>query len=233
MILIDGYILAWEVIQGGQYVVAGILIAILTAVWLMVAGLLKMVVWNVVFPEIRLADPMGNKPTVGRRYWPIVARDKTEWTMKFSLFPIFQFFTLNVEGRKTNRFPPWAININGKDIMWDENEANWYVTDINRKVQKEDIKEYDKHVAQLLRRVATDVAQGVKGDQGLQKRKYRLGIPNPLADIEAFEESGEEVPEECKFCPECGYPMTPRIAVDGNGDEYVEWECDQCSNRHG
>lgn len=195
MIMFDMYRLGFQAIMEGEYTLGLLAIAIITGVWLFLLWVLKSTIWNTVFPEVRIVDGMKNKVTIARRYWPIRGEDK-DYIVKFSLFPIFQFYTLRVGKQEADRWPPWAINLRGKDIEWNSDEEVWQIVDRHGDVVTESLKSYETHVRHLLHRVASDVAQGVKGDQGLQKRKYRLGVPNPMEDMENLEEEEKKMDEE-------------------------------------
>lgn len=186
----------WRVVivsvqAGGDHATAGyILAAILVVLWIVFLYLVKLVTWNVVFPKVRLIDRYGNRIKTARVYVQAHALKvqitdclkgsrKTYYWGKFKLLPIIQFHRIMIDKEKFMiRRWPWTIDVftDGMNLKFDVKEGCYAVDDGKLEGLYDDKKPYVDQALTDIKTVGDLVIEGVKGDFGLIKRKFKLGL---------------------------------------------------------
>lgn len=211
--LYKAFIEPWETVivsiqAGGDHATAGIILAIILCIlWAIFLYLLKIVLWNVIFPKIRLIDQYGNRIKTARVYFHAHAlkpniTDCLEGTRKeyywgkFRVFPIIQFHRIMIDKGefRTRRFP-WTIDVftDGLNLKWDTKEG-CYIVDSGQLISKHDEKApYINQAIEDVKTIGDDVVHGVRGDFGLIKKKFKLGLSvKRLEDHNIKEDEDEE-----------------------------------------
>jgi hypothetical protein len=132
-------------IQAGEgHVEAGIILAIILVVlWAFMFWMLKLIIWNVVFPKIRLIDQYGNRIKTARIYLrarpsridiehSLLKTNKEYYWGKFRFFPIIQFHKICIDKRKfRTRRMPWHLDVftDGMNLKWDDREQCFIIDD--------------------------------------------------------------------------------------------------------
>lgn len=186
----------WRVVivsleAGGDSATAGAILAIILVIlWAFMFWMLKLIILDVIFPKIRLIDQYGNRINTTRVYLhtraakPSITDCLTEhkreyWYGKFRLFPILQFYRIMVDkGAYRTRRTPWHIDIftNGMNFQWDEKESCYVVNDKDIADTYDEKAPYLSDALDDVQTVGDMVVEGVKGDFGLIKRKFKLGL---------------------------------------------------------
>jgi hypothetical protein len=207
------FIEPWETVivsiqAGGDHATAGfILAAILIILWAIFFYLLKLIIWNVVFPKIRLIDQYGNRIRTARVYFHARAlkpnitdclkgtRKEYYWG-KFRLLPIIQFHRVMVDkGKFRLRRMPWTIDVftDGLNLKWDTKERCYVVDDGQLVSQFDEKQPYIDDALEGIKTVGDLVVEGVKGDFGLIKKKFKLGLSvKRLSDHNAEKDTEDE-----------------------------------------
>lgn len=187
----------WRVVvvsiqAGGDHAVAGLILAvILFFLWAFMFWMLKLIIWNVIFPRIRLIDQYGNRVKTARIYvgakpanvdiaGSLKGTKKEYYWGKFKLFPILYFQRICIDkGKFRTRRMPWHIDVftDGMNLEWDTRERCFVVADEDELACVIDDKEpyLDASLADV-KTVGDLVVEGVRGDFGLIKRKFKLGL---------------------------------------------------------
>jgi hypothetical protein len=186
----------WRVVivsiqAGGDHATAGIILAIILVVlWAFMFWMLKLIIWNVVFPRIRLIDQYGNRIKTARVYLRakpasvdiaggLKGTKKEYYWCKFRLFPIitFQKVCIDKEKFRTRRMP-WHIDVftDAMNLGWD-NKERCFIVDEGELTNVVDEKQpYIDIAIEDVKTIGDDVIHGVRGDFGLIKRKFKLGL---------------------------------------------------------
>ena len=203
----------WRVVivsieAGGDSATAGVILAIiLFFLWAFMFWMLKLIIWNVVFPKIRLIDQYGNRVNTARVYLharaarpsitDCLTQHKREyWWGKFKLLPFLTFHRILVD--KDNfrtRRTPWHIDIftDGMNLKWDHKEGCYTVDDGVLEELYDEKQPYLDDALEDVKTVGDMVVEGVKGDFGLIKRKFKLGLSvKRLSDHNADEEPEDD-----------------------------------------
>lgn len=191
-------------IQAGEgHAEAGIILAIILVVlWAFMLWMLKLIIWNVVFPKIRLIDSFGNRVKTARVYvrarptsidieHSLLKTNKEYFWGKFRLFPFLSFHKVCIDKRKFRiRRTPWHIDVftDGMNLKWDDKERCFIVDDGDLVDVYDDKEPYLDDALKDIKTVGDLVIEGVKGDFGLIKRKFKLGLSvKRLSDKEDYE----------------------------------------------
>lgn len=186
----------WRVVivsiqAGGDSANAGVILAaILVVLWAIFLYLLKLVTWNVIFPKVRLIDRYGNRIKTARVYFQAHAfkvqitdclkgSRKIYYWGKFRLLPILMFHRIMIDKEHfmTRRWP-WTIDVftDGMNLKWDTKEGCYVVDDGKLEGTYDDKKPYIDQAIEDVKTIGDDVVHGVRGDFGLIKRKFKLGL---------------------------------------------------------
>jgi len=202
----------WRVVivsiqAGGDSATAGFILAvILSLLWAFMFWMLKLIIWNVVFPKIRLIDQYGNRVNTVRVYMQarpahpnitdaLTKHKKVYYWGKFKLMPFLQFHRIMIDRDKfQTRRTPWHIDVftEGMNLKWDYT-LRCYVADDGELANVFDDKQpYLDDALEDIKNVGDLVVEGVKGDFGLIKRKFKLGLSvKRLSDHNAEEEDAD------------------------------------------
>lgn len=193
--LYKAFVEPWQVVvvsiqAGGDSATAGAILAIiLVGLWAFMFWMLKLIIWNVVFPKIRLIDQFGNRVKTARVYLrarqfhidPDVAlsANKDYYYGKFKLFPILIFHRICIDrSRFRTRRMPWYHDVftSGMNLRWDTHEEGYVIDDGQLSSVFDDTSPYQEHALTDIKTVGTLVVEGVKGDFELIKKKFKLGL---------------------------------------------------------
>jgi len=203
----------WRVVivsiqAGGDSATAGVILAlILVVLWAFMFWMLKLIIWNVVFPKIRLIDQYGNRINTARVYLrsrparpnvdEIMEKHKKVYFWgKFRLLPILQFHRIMIDYNvfRTRR-TPWHIDVftDGMNLKWSYDDSCYIVDNGKLTDIWDEKKPYIDDALEDVKTVGDNVVHGVKGDFGLIKRKFKLGLSvKRLSDHNIKENDDEE-----------------------------------------
>lgn len=172
--------------------------------WLVFTFVMKVSVFNFLFPKIRIVDALKNTITYARKVKQIPGDDPRFLYMriKFKFFPILRWHTLKVPKPETIRVGiplinrhdiklengvhgiewkrmPSTLDIVTEDINleWNEKEDVYQLTNINLDRTPDTATSYREKTADVIKRLSQNVNESVRGDAGLLKDQYQTGIP--------------------------------------------------------
>lgn len=205
----------WRVVivsiqAGGDSATAGAILAIILVIlWAFMFWMLKLIIWNVVFPKIRLIDQYGNRIKTARVYLRArafkVNPDESKATRKdyyygkFRLFPILMFHRICIDRSKfRTRRMPWYHDVftDGMNLKWDKKEEGYIVDDGDLVSVFDATGPYQEHALTDIKTVGTLVVEGVKGDFELIKKKFKLGLA-----VKRLKEATDEEPKQQHIHP--------------------------------
>lgn len=199
-VFVEPYQVAFEAIpQGGDYTTAGVvLLLVALAGHLFILFMLKLIVYNTVFPKLRTIDEYKNRTLHCRLYFkakPSVdifrphnikslfeerpqEEESDYYWVKFRLWPVIEFHRVRIDKQWKRRRFPWTLDIftNAINLQWDPRIQSWELMTEPLKRYDEDIKHYKEQAMEDVREIADNVLTGVKGDYGLIKDKFKLGL---------------------------------------------------------
>ena len=209
------FIEPWRVVDaslkaGGDSANAGIILAIILVIlWGFMFWMLKLIIWNVIFPKIRLIDQFGNRIKTARVYFrarqfhidPDSSRAtrKDYYYGKFRLFPILMFHRICIDRSKfRTRRMPWYHDVftDGMNLKWDKHEEGYVIDDGDLVSVFDETAPYQEHALADIKTVGTLVIEGVKGDFGLIKKKFKLGLA-----VKRLKEVTDEEPRQQHIHP--------------------------------
>lgn len=199
----------WRVVvvsvqAGGDSANAGIILAIILCIlWAFMLWMLKIIIWDVVFPRIRFIDQYGNRIKVARIYFRArsskltVEKSKKEYYWgKFRIFPPLLFHKIMIDKDKfRTRRMPRNIDVftSGMNLKFDSKEKCYIVDDGKLEDIFDEKKPYLEIALEDIKTVGDLVVEGVRGDFGLIKKKFKLGLSvKKLSDHNAKEEAEED-----------------------------------------
>ena len=141
--------------------------AMIDAIFIIVA---KKFTYDIAFPWIRI-DTAGMKAKFARMIKKI---DENTYLVKNRIFPLFKFYRLHTDGHKKNE-GLYAIDVACPNIVLKQGE--FYAANEFDKFIIEEADIYKPVVLDEVTEIGEAVMNGVKGDFGLQKRKFNQGIP--------------------------------------------------------
>ena len=172
--------------------------------WLIFAFIVKVSIFNYMYPKIRIVDSLKNTITYARKVKMTTGNDPmfVYMRVKFKLFPILRWHTLKipkpeeimkgipmltrqtiklnngVKGIKWVRMPS-TLDIVTQDINleWNDKEEVYQLTDINIDRTEDPADSYRLKTADVIKRLSQNVNESVRGDAGLLKDQYQTGIP--------------------------------------------------------
>lgn len=172
--------------------------------WLIFAFIVKVSIFNYLFPKIRIVDSLKNTITYARKVKLIEGPDPHYMYMriKFKFFPVLRWHTLKipkpeqirrgipfftrrtvdlkdgVKGIKWVRMPS-TLDIVTEDINleWNEKEDLYQLTNVNIDRTEDPADSYRDKTADVIKRLSQNVNESVRGDAGLLKDQYQTGIP--------------------------------------------------------
>jgi len=172
--------------------------------WLVFAFIVKVSIFNFLFPKIRIVDSLKNTITYARKVKLIEGPDPHFMYMrvKFKFFPVLRWHTFKVPKpeeirrgipmltRKTVKLTngvkgikwvrmPSTLDIVTQDINleWNEKEQLYQLTNINIDRTPDPADSYRVKTADVIKRLSQNVNESVRGDAGLLKDQYQTGIP--------------------------------------------------------
>lgn len=172
--------------------------------WLIFVFIVKVSIFNYLFPKIRIVDSLKNTITYARKV-KIVEGDDPHYMymrIKFKFFPILRWHTLKIpkpeeirigipmltrrtvkldngiKGIKWVRMPS-TLDIVTEDLNleWNEKENVYQLTNINIDRTEDPADSYRVKTADVIKRLSQNVNESVRGDAGLLKDQYQTGIP--------------------------------------------------------
>ena len=223
----DAFLEPWRVVivsvqAGGDAQTAGfILLGILIVLWAFMFWMIKLVVLDVVYPRIRLIDRFNNRVRTARimaRSKPPVlkpehiagafggivdakAEDRFYW-VKFSLFPLIHFYRVKIDAKYRLRRMPWHLDVftEGLNLCWNNEEQAYCIEEGGVQTIEENKTSYVDHAMLDIQLIGDKVVEGVKGDFGLIKDKFKLGLAikkiRPNIDLKSIEERERILKEE-------------------------------------
>lgn len=172
--------------------------------WLIFAFVIKVSVFNFLFPKIRIVDALKNTITYARKVKQTTGDDPHFMYMriKFKFFPVLRWHTLKlpkpekirvgipfinrheitvengIPGIEWKRMPS-TLDVITEDINleWNEKENTYQLTNINLDRTADAAESYRHKTADTIKRLSQNVNEAVRGDAGLLKDQYQTGIP--------------------------------------------------------
>lgn len=172
--------------------------------WLVFAFIMKVSVFNFLFPKIRMVDALKNTITYARKVKQMEGADPHYMYMriKFKFFPVLRWHTLKIpkpeeirrgipmltrrtvklengiKGIEWRRMPS-TLDIITQDINleWNEKEQVYQLTSVNIDRTEDPADSYRDKTADVIKRLSQNVNESVRGDAGLLKDQYQTGIP--------------------------------------------------------
>jgi hypothetical protein len=199
----------------GAYACICILLQIIA--WLLFLFFVRVIVFNTIFPKIRIVDALKNAITYARKCKFVEGEDNKFIYMKvkFKFFPIFRWHTLKIPKpeyayrgiplfRKKivvangNKNVSWRRMLFTLDIVtpsinieWNENEEAYQLTPNKLERVNDNVDTYRIKTADTIRRLSQNVNESVRGDAELLKDQYQTGIPISMDIISKPKDSGE------------------------------------------
>ncbi len=198
--------------QGGDYVIAGVIL-ILAGVflWAFTAFIAKITVFDVVFPRLQTMDRYKNRTIHTRLFFrtkPLFVEEriskgvfkKTDddyYWCKFKLFPIVEWHKIAVPRNIRRKRFPWTITLYTErtNLMYDRKKDAWNLTDEKLSMETESLDYYKEAAMHNVSEIADNVLLGVKGDYGLIKDKFKLGLSVQKTPSEKDEDGEEDAAE--------------------------------------
>jgi len=172
--------------------------------WLIFAFIVKVSIFNFLFPKIRIVDSLKNTITYARKIKMIEGDDPHFMYMriKFKFFPVLRWHTFKVpkpeeirvgiplltrrtiklengiSGIEWRRMPS-TLDIITQDINldWNDKEEVYQLSNINIDRTADPADSYRAKTADVIKRLSQNVNESVRGDAGLLKDQYQTGIP--------------------------------------------------------
>jgi hypothetical protein len=191
-------VLSIQLIQQGDsgYAVATIILQ-LSAWFIFFYLIMYRFVFNMIYPRIRVVDRLKNSINYARRVMVIEGQDPrfVYMKVKFRLFPLLRWHTFKVpkpeyhnkkkikngvEGIEWRRMPS-SIDIitDETNITWNNEDKCYQLTPDNLPRIDEDINQYRQTTVSTIKRLSNNVTEAIRGDSGLLKEKYQMGMPLP------------------------------------------------------
>ena len=153
--------------------------------------------FNMIFPKIRIVDELKNAINYARKVTIIDGPDPrfVYMKVKFKLFPILRWHTFKVPkpeyqgkrkiengvpGVRWQRMPSSIDIISDKlNIEWNKEENTYQLTPNYLPRIDEQIEKYRDSSIFTIKRLGQNITESVRGDPGLLKEKYQMGMPLP------------------------------------------------------
>lgn len=174
------------------------------AAWLIFVFIMKVTVFNFMFPRIRIVDALKNTITYARKVKMTTGKDNRFIYMKikFKFFPVLRWHTLKlpkpkqmrvgipfltrrlkevengVEGIEWRRMPS-TLDVVTEDInlCWNAEENTYELSNLNLDRTPDPADSYRDKTVDVIKRLSQNVNESVRGDAGLLKDQYQTGIP--------------------------------------------------------
>jgi len=164
----------------------GVIILIIQIIaWLVVTIMLYFGVFNILFPRIRGVNEMRTRNTYARKVIQIDGPDDdyVYLKVKFTLFPIFDWFTMKIpkpnkhSGVEWRRMPS-SIDILMDDInlSWDSKKRTYHITGRNVERIEDDVKTYRDKSNKNIKRIGENVGSAIQGDSNMMKDYYTMNL---------------------------------------------------------
>jgi len=187
----------------GEYTYGTITLILQLLAWLIFVFIMKVTVFNALFPKIRIVDALKNDISYARKV-KLTKGDDSRFIymkVKFKFFPIFRWHTFKVPkpeftsgglpfSRKRiavangNKGVEWRRMPSSLDIVtdtinieWNEKEEAYQLTPEHLERMEENVIEYRNKSSDTIRRLSQNVNESVRGDASLLKDQYQTGIP--------------------------------------------------------
>jgi len=131
---------------------------------------IKKFTYDIIFPKIRL-ETGGAKIQLATK---IMKKDDRTIIIKTKLFPLFKTYPLDIKGCEI-RENLWDIIIPGKNMIY--KDGKMHITNAFDKFMPEDADSYNEDIEEDLKGIGDNVIMGVKGNFGLQYKKFEQGLP--------------------------------------------------------
>lgn len=183
--LIDIPVIGATLLLDGEYA-GGILLAMGILTWIVMIWILKMAIFDTLFPKIRVVDSYKNTITYARRVLPFSPfhkhTDNSRYLMvKFKLFPMLRWHEMKLPApdKVKWRRMPFSIDLITEDIYlnWNDKEDYYQLGKTEDLRIPDTPKWYEELSMENIRNVASNVNEGVRGDFALVKDQYQAGIP--------------------------------------------------------
>lgn len=196
--------------EGGDYTGAGVILVLGGVfIWLFTAFIFKICVFDVVFPRLQTIDRYKNRTLHCRLFFRTEPEfiddgstkaifckpDGQYYWCKFKLFPINEWHKVLVPYDVKMRRFPWTISLYTEriNLMYDKSKDAWNLTKDHTDIEPENLVRYKTLAMDNIGELADNVIMGVKGDYGLIKDKFKLGlsVQKTASDDEDDRESTE------------------------------------------
>jgi len=198
--------------QGGDYVIAGVILILLGVfLWAFTAFIVKITVFDVMFPRLQTMDRYKNRTIHTRLFFrtnPLFVdekvskdlfkkpEDKYYWC-KFKLFPLVEWHKIAVPRNVRRKRFPWTVTLYTErtNLLYDKKKDAWNLTDEKLSMETESLDYYKEVAIRNVSEIADNVLLGVKGDYGLIKDKFKLGLSVQKTPSEDNDEDEEDATE--------------------------------------
>lgn len=171
--------------------------------WAIFVIIFKFTVINMLFPKIRIVDELKNAICYARKIVNTEGEDPrfVYIRIKFKFFPVFRWHTFKIpkpeyhkKKKLKNGVPnviwrrmPSSIDVITKElnIKWNELEKVYELTPDYLPRIDEDVNEYREKTRSTIHRLSGNVTEAIRGDSGLLKDKYQMGMPLPAGLFES------------------------------------------------
>lgn len=180
--------------QGKELSVAIFCFLFQIVVWVVTYILIKITVIDTMFPRFRIITPMKDVFSVCRKIkFTTGGKDNYKYCyVKFHLFPLIQWHRIGVpkpelfhkkqvecgnKGVRWRRFPA-SIDVfcPTTNVIFDKNDNCYYMGVEANLYREDDSKEYDDLSFEGIKKIGAQVIESVKGDWGLIKDQFHMGI---------------------------------------------------------
>jgi len=186
-----------QLVQQGDAGYAIITLILQIIAYLIFAFIVKVTIFNMLFPKIRIVDELKNAICYARKVKNTQGSDPrfVYMKIKFKFFPVFRWHTFKVpkpefHGKRKieNGVPgviwrrmPSSLDVITKElnIDWNVRENAYQLTPEHLPRIDEDISQYREKTRSTIHRLSGNVTEAIRGDSGLLKDKYQMGMPLP------------------------------------------------------
>lgn len=153
--------------------------------------------FNMIYPRIRVVDRLKNGINYARRVMVIDGEDPrfVYMKVKFRLFPVLRWHTFKVPKPEKHKGKPVKNGVKGVswrrmpssidvitddiNITWNDKDQCYQLTPEHLPRIDEDINEYRQTTITTIKRLSSNITEAIRGDSGLLKEKYQMGMPLP------------------------------------------------------
>ena len=144
-----------------------------------------LIIFNMVFPRIRLVNGMRSKNTIARKCLQMISDDEN-WIflkVKFRILPIFDWYTLklpNPKYQKQYSFKrmPSSIDVHSEsiDCAWDSIDELYFITENPMRRCLDAPVPYKDDIRHTIKEIGESVGESIQGDADMIKDYYTLNL---------------------------------------------------------